>query len=40
MTFAAYEVTLVSFEYAMVIYAVIGTIALGIGTWLARIRID
>src|SRR5581483_5094837 len=40
LTFAAYEVTLVVFEYAMTIYAVIGVIALAIGTWLARIKID
>jgi UDP-GlcNAc:undecaprenyl-phosphate/decaprenyl-phosphate GlcNAc-1-phosphate transferase len=40
LTFAAYEVTLVAFEYAMAIYAVVGALALVVGTWLARIRID
>jgi UDP-GlcNAc:undecaprenyl-phosphate/decaprenyl-phosphate GlcNAc-1-phosphate transferase len=40
LTFAAYEVTLVVFEYAMIIYAVVGVIALALATWLARIRID
>jgi UDP-GlcNAc:undecaprenyl-phosphate GlcNAc-1-phosphate transferase len=40
LAFAAYEVTLVVFEYAMAIYAVVGFIALCLGTWLARIRID
>jgi UDP-GlcNAc:undecaprenyl-phosphate GlcNAc-1-phosphate transferase len=38
LTFAAYEVTLVRFEYAMGIYAVAGTLACAIGTWLARIN--
>jgi len=40
LTFAAYEVTLVIFEYAIAIYIVVGTIALALATWLARIRID
>jgi len=40
LTFAAYEVTVVVFEYAMLIYFVMGIIALALGTWLARIRID
>jgi len=40
LTFAAYEVTLVVFEYAMAIYVIVGAVAIGIGTWLARIRID
>jgi UDP-GlcNAc:undecaprenyl-phosphate GlcNAc-1-phosphate transferase len=40
LTFAAYEVTLVVFEYAMAIYAVVGALALVVGTWLARIKID
>jgi len=40
LAFAAYEVTLVIFEYAMAIYAVVGFIAISLGTWLARIRID
>jgi len=40
LTFAAYEATLVVFEYAMTIYAIVGTAAVAIGTWLARIRID
>ena len=40
LAFAAYEVTLVVFEYAMSIYAIVGVIAVIIGTWLARIRID
>jgi len=40
LTFTAYEVTLVLFNSAMVIYAVTGVVAAGIGTWLARIRIE
>jgi UDP-GlcNAc:undecaprenyl-phosphate GlcNAc-1-phosphate transferase len=40
LTFAAYEVTLVVFEYAIVIYAVVGGLACFLGSWLARIRID
>jgi UDP-GlcNAc:undecaprenyl-phosphate GlcNAc-1-phosphate transferase len=40
LTFAAYEATRVVFEYAMLIYAITGAVAIGIGTWLARIRID
>jgi len=40
LTFAAYEVTLVVFEHAMLIYAVVGVLALALGTWLAEIRID
>jgi UDP-GlcNAc:undecaprenyl-phosphate GlcNAc-1-phosphate transferase len=40
LAFAAYEVTLVVFEYAMAIYAVVGLVAVAVGTWLARIRID
>ena len=39
LTFAAYEVTLVVFEYALVIYLIAGIIAIGLGAWLARIRI-
>jgi UDP-GlcNAc:undecaprenyl-phosphate GlcNAc-1-phosphate transferase len=40
LSFAAYEVTLVSFQYALMIYGVVGVLACGLGTWLARIRID
>ena len=40
LSFAAYEVTRVVFENAMAIYAVVGLIAIAVGTWLARIRID
>ena len=40
LAFAAYEVTLVMFEYAMLIYAIVGSLALAIATWLAAIRID
>jgi len=40
LTFAAYEVTLVVFESAMTIYAIVGVIAVAIGTWLARISIE
>jgi len=40
LTFAAYEVTLVVFETAMVIYAASGTLAFIIGAWLASIRVN
>jgi len=40
LAFSAYEVTRMPFQYAAVIYAITGAIALGIGTWLARIQID
>jgi UDP-GlcNAc:undecaprenyl-phosphate GlcNAc-1-phosphate transferase len=40
LTFAAYEVTLVVFDYAMLIYLFVGALACALGTWLARIRID
>ncbi len=40
LTFAAYEVTLVTFQYAMMIYALVGAMALFLGGWLAAIRID
>ncbi len=40
LSFGAYEVTQVIFEYAMLIYVVVGGLALFFGTWLARIRID
>jgi UDP-GlcNAc:undecaprenyl-phosphate GlcNAc-1-phosphate transferase len=40
LAFAAYEVTIVNFQYAMLIYLVVGTLACVLGTWLARIRID
>ncbi len=40
LTFAAYEVTLVVFEHAMLIYLFVGAVACALGTWLARIRID
>jgi UDP-GlcNAc:undecaprenyl-phosphate GlcNAc-1-phosphate transferase len=37
LTFAAYEVTLVHYQYAMLIYLVMGTLAGVFGVWLARI---
>ncbi len=40
LTFAAYEVTLVHFQYALLIYGVAGTVACALGTWLARIKIE
>ncbi len=40
MTFVAYEVTIVVFEYAMLIYAITGAVAIALGSWLARIRIE
>jgi UDP-GlcNAc:undecaprenyl-phosphate/decaprenyl-phosphate GlcNAc-1-phosphate transferase len=40
LTFAAYEVTLVVFNYAMVIYAIVGMLAVALGSWLAQIPID
>jgi UDP-GlcNAc:undecaprenyl-phosphate GlcNAc-1-phosphate transferase len=40
LTFTAYEVTHVRFEYALVIYVVIVTLALTLASWLSRIRID
>lgn len=38
--FTAYEVTVVSRGLAMALYAFTGVLAIGIGTWLARIQID
>jgi UDP-GlcNAc:undecaprenyl-phosphate/decaprenyl-phosphate GlcNAc-1-phosphate transferase len=40
LSFVAYQVTLVSTQYAILLYVVTGLIALAISTWLARIRID
>lgn len=40
LAFAAYEVTQVTFQYAMLIYLVVGTLACAVGTWLAQIHID
>lgn len=40
LTFIAYEVTIVVFEYALIIYAIVGVVAVGLGRWLARIRMD
>ncbi len=40
LAFAAYEVTIVVFEYAMMIYVIVGLMAVGLASWLARIRID
>lgn len=40
LTFIAYEVTIVVFEYAMLVYAITGVIALALGNWLARIKMD
>lgn len=39
LTFAAYEVTVVAMEYAIVVYACVGAVALALATWLARIPI-
>lgn len=39
LTFAAYQVTVVVFEYAMAIYMLTAVVALTIGTWLAKIRV-
>lgn len=40
LVFLAYQVTTVVFEYAVVIYAVVATLAVSLGLWLSRIRID
>jgi UDP-GlcNAc:undecaprenyl-phosphate GlcNAc-1-phosphate transferase len=40
LTFTAFEVTVVPTHIAIIIYAVTGVAALGLGTWLARIPID
>jgi UDP-GlcNAc:undecaprenyl-phosphate/decaprenyl-phosphate GlcNAc-1-phosphate transferase len=40
LTFVAYEVTIVKFEYAMLIYLISGGIAGVLGSWLAKIRIS
>jgi len=40
LTFAAYEVTQMVFEHAMVMYFAVGIVAVSLGTWLAKIRID
>ncbi len=40
LTFVAYEVTVVSRYYAILLYAATGLVALGLGTWLARIPIE
>jgi len=40
LTFVAYEVTLVSTRFALVLYGVTALLALALGTWLARIPID
>jgi UDP-GlcNAc:undecaprenyl-phosphate GlcNAc-1-phosphate transferase len=40
LTFAAYEVTLVFFDNAMLIYAGTGLVALALATWLSRIQVD
>ncbi|MFA5974716.1 MAG: MraY family glycosyltransferase [Elusimicrobiota bacterium] len=40
LAFSAYRVTVVPFQYALLIYSVIGVLALAFGTWLARIPIE
>jgi UDP-GlcNAc:undecaprenyl-phosphate GlcNAc-1-phosphate transferase len=40
LTFVAYEVTIVSIHSAILLYGITGMVALGLGTWLARIPID
>lgn len=40
LTFVAYEVTVVPTSYAVLLYAMTGGLAMGLGTWLARIPID
>jgi UDP-GlcNAc:undecaprenyl-phosphate GlcNAc-1-phosphate transferase len=40
LTFIAYMVTVVSFQYAAIIYLLTGVLAIGLGTWLARIPVD
>jgi UDP-GlcNAc:undecaprenyl-phosphate/decaprenyl-phosphate GlcNAc-1-phosphate transferase len=40
LSFVAYQVTLVSNHYAIMLYGVTGLIALVMGTWLARIKIE
>jgi UDP-GlcNAc:undecaprenyl-phosphate/decaprenyl-phosphate GlcNAc-1-phosphate transferase len=40
LTFVAYQITKVSTPYAVLLYAVTGIIAVGLGTWLARITMD
>lgn len=40
LTFGAYEVTVVPIQYALMIYAVLGLLAVSLGAWLARIPID
>jgi UDP-GlcNAc:undecaprenyl-phosphate/decaprenyl-phosphate GlcNAc-1-phosphate transferase len=38
LTFSAYQVTVVRFDYALVIYAAVGSMAVGLGSWLAKIH--
>jgi UDP-GlcNAc:undecaprenyl-phosphate GlcNAc-1-phosphate transferase len=40
LAFAAYEVTLVVFEYAILIYLFVVALAIALASWLSRIRID
>jgi UDP-GlcNAc:undecaprenyl-phosphate GlcNAc-1-phosphate transferase len=40
LTFVAYEVTVVSRQYAFILFAATALLALGLGTWLARIPIE
>ncbi len=40
LTFAAYQVTVVVFDYALLIYAIALSIAVALGGWLARINIE
>ncbi len=40
MTFIAYQISVVSTPYAIVISTMVGITAIGLGTWLARIPID
>lgn len=40
LTFIAYEVTIVVFEYAMLIYAIVGVVSIALGHWLAHIQME
>ncbi len=40
LTFAAYQVSVAVFEYALLTYAIASLAAVALGTWLAKIKID
>lgn len=40
LTFVAYKVTMVPSAYAVALYSLAGVVAVGLGTWLARISIE